>query len=163
MGSFFAYLKRSRDFGALLGFFIVVVFVLTALSAPLLVSWESVTQVSLENALRPPSHDHLLGTDEMGRDLLRRIVWGARISLVVAILSVGLSLAAGVLIGGMAGYYEGRFSFFIMRVMDSLIAFPRILIALVLITIMGTGIVSLTTAIGLSTIPIFARLIRGPV
>lgn len=163
MRSFFAYLKRSKDFGALVGFFIVFIFILTALSAPILVSWESVTQVSLQNALRPPSRDHILGTDEMGRDLLTRIIWGARISLIVAILSVSLSLILGVLIGSMAGYYEGRFSFLAMRIMDSLIAFPRILIALVLITIMGTGIVSLTTAIGLSTIPIFARLIRGPV
>jgi peptide/nickel transport system permease protein len=163
MWSFFAYLKRSRDFGALVGLFIVSIFILTALSAPILVSWESVTQVSLQNALQPPSRDYILGTDEMGRDLLTRIIWGARISMVVAILSVSLSLVAGVLIGAIAGYYEGRFSFFVMRIMDSLIAFPRILIALVLIAIMGTGIASLSIAVGLSTIPIFARLIRGPV
>jgi peptide/nickel transport system permease protein len=99
----------------------------------------------------------------MGRDLLVRIIWGARISLVVAILSVSLSLIVGVFIGALAGYYENRISFVVMRIMDSLIAFPRILLAIMLITIMGTGIVSLTTSIGLSTIPIYARLIRGPV
>ena len=163
MIKFIVFLTKSRDFGALAGLAIVVIFIITAVGAPLLAPWESATKVSLQYALLKPSPQHILGTDEMGRDLLLRIIWGARISLVVAILSVGISLIVGVLIGALAGYYENRISFITMRIMDSLIAFPRILLAIMLIAIMGTGIVSLTTAIGLSTIPIYARLIRGPV
>jgi ABC-type dipeptide/oligopeptide/nickel transport system permease subunit len=163
MGNFFLYLFKTKDIASLAGFFIVFVFISTAVGAHLLVTWESTTKVFLGNALLTPSHTHLLGTDEMGRDLVARIIWGARISLIVAILSVTISLVTGVFIGAMAGYYEGRLSFLIMRIMDSLIAFPRILLAMIFITIMGTGITSLTIAIGLSTIPIYARLVRGPV
>ncbi len=164
MIKFISYLMKSRDFGSIAGLVIVLIFIITAVCAPMLASWESATKVSLQNALLRPSSKHILGTDEMGRDLLVRIIWGARISLVVAILSVSISIIVGVFIGAMAGYYEdNRLSFVTMRIMDSLIAFPRILLAIMLITIMGTGIVSLTTAIGLSTIPIYARLIRGPV
>jgi len=161
---FLAFLVRSKDFSAIGGLIVVAAFILTAVCAPWLASWESATKVALQHSLLKPSQQHVLGTDEMGRDLLVRIIWGARISLVVAILSVSLSLVVGVFIGALAGYYEDkRLSFITMRIMDSLIAFPRILLAIMLITIMGTGIVSLTTAIGLSTIPIYARLIRGPV
>ncbi len=163
MKNFFLYLIKSKDFSSLAGLIIVLIFLTTAICAPLLVTWGTATKVSLQNALLKPSYEHILGTDEMGRDLLARIIWGARISLIVAILSVSLSLIVGVFIGAMAGYYEGRLSFIIMRIIDSLIAFPRILLAIIFITVMGTGIISLTIAIGLSTIPIYARLIRGPV
>lgn len=163
MGSFSAYLWRTRNVAAVVAALIVGAFIVTALGAPLVADWETATRVDLQNALVPPGADYPLGADELGRDLLARIVWGARISLTVAVLSVGLGLVAGVCIGAACGYYEGRVADAVMRTMDFMIAFPRILLAIMLITVMGTGIVSLTMAIGISSIPVYARLFRAPV
>ena len=163
MGSFLSYLWRTRNVAAAIAGLIVAVFVVTALAAPLVVTWESATKVNLQDALATPSPSFPLGADELGRDMLARIVWGARISLTVAVVSVGLALVAGVCIGAACGYYEGRVSDLVMRTMDFMIAFPRILLAIMLITVLGTGVVSLTAAIGISSIPVYARLFRAPV
>lgn len=160
---FVRHLMRTRNFIAVLAFAIVAVFVLTAAFAPLLASWETATRVVLQDALLTPSAAHVLGTDELGRDLLARVVWGARVSLLVAVVSVAVSLVAGVAIGALCGYYESRLTDFVMRCMDFMLAFPRILLAIMLIAVMGPGMASLTAAIGISTVPIYARLFRAPV
>ncbi|MEO7810615.1 MAG: ABC transporter permease [Usitatibacter sp.] len=160
---FLRHLLRARNFIAVFAFAIVAVFVLTAAFAPLLASWETATRVVLQDALLTPSAAHVLGTDELGRDLLARVVWGARVSLLVAVVSVAVSLVAGVAIGALCGYYENRLTDFVMRCMDFMLAFPRILLAIMLIAVMGPGMVSLTAAIGISTVPIYARLFRAPV
>ena len=163
MGEFLRHLWHTRNFVAVIAFAVITLFVATAVFAPLAISWETATRVTLSEALQTPSAAHWLGTDDLGRDLAARIAWGARVSLVVAVASVAVSLALGVVIGALCGYYEGRASDFVMRCMDFMIAFPRILLAIMLITVMGTGMVSLTAAIGISTVPIYARLFRAPV
>jgi len=163
MLGFIRFLARTRRWMAILGLFVIAIFLASALSAPLLYSWEAATRVSLHTALARPSLTLPLGADEMGRDMLGRLVWGARVSLVVAGLSVGAALAAGLLIGTLCGFYENRFTFFTMRAMDAIISFPRILVAIMLITILGPGMAGLTLAIAVSSVPVFARLFRGPV
>ncbi len=163
MGGFLRHLWASRNFGALLSLAVILGFVLTALAAPLVVGWETATRVAVRAALQPPSPAHLLGTDELGRDLLARLIWGARVSLLVAVLAVSISLALGVAIGALCGYFGGRLAGVVMRVMDFMLAFPRILLAILFITVLGPGMVGLTIAIGVSTIPIDARLFRAPV
>ncbi|WP_417280561.1 ABC transporter permease [Celeribacter sp.] len=160
---FVDYLIRRRNFVAIIALFIMVAFVLAAICAPLLYSWETATRVDLLNSLLSPSLKHPLGTDEVGRDLLARLVWGARITLLVALVAVSIAMTFGVIIGALCGYFENWFTALLMRFIDSLIAFPRTLFAIVIVTIFGPGVVSLTLAIGISTIPPNVRLFRGPV
>ncbi len=160
---FLRYLLHTRRYMALAGLGVLALFLLSALAAPLLYSWSSATLVNLAHALAPPSLAFPLGADEMGRDMIGRLVWGARVSLVVAGVSVGIALLLGLLIGGLCGYYDNRATFVTMRAMDAVISFPRILVAIMLITVLGPGMTSLTLAIAVSSVPVFARLFRGPV
>jgi ABC-type dipeptide/oligopeptide/nickel transport system permease subunit len=160
---FLGYLVRRKNYVTLLATLVMVVFVMAAIFAPLLYDWETATRVTLGTALLPPSLAHPLGTDELGRDLLARIVWGARITLVVALVSVMIAMVLGVLIGSLCGYYENWFTDAVMRFMDFMIAFPRTLLAIIVVTVLGSGVLSLTLAIGISTIPANVRLFRGPV
>lgn len=163
MLAFLRFLLATRRHMALLGLAVITLFLAAALLAPLLYSWPSATLVNLRHALAGPSLAFPLGADEMGRDMIARLVWGARVSLIVAGASVGVALLLGLLIGGLCGYYDNRTSFITMRAMDAIISFPRILVAIMLITILGPGIASLTLAIAISSVPVFARLFRGPV
>ncbi|MBR0655499.1 ABC transporter permease [Plastoroseomonas arctica] len=160
---FLRFLVITRRYMALLGVAVIVIFAVAALAAPLLFDWTTATRVNLGDALATPSLDLPLGADEMGRNMIARLVWGARTSLLVAGVSVGAALLAGLLIGGLCGYYDNRASFITMRAMDAIISFPRILLAIMLITILGPGMTSLTLAIAISSVPVFARLFRGPV
>ncbi|MBR0668163.1 ABC transporter permease [Roseomonas hellenica] len=163
MLAFLRFLLGTRRHMALLGLAVIAVFLAAALLAPLLYSWPSATLVNLGHALARPSLAFPLGADEMGRDMIARLVWGARMSLIVAGASVGVALLLGLLIGGLCGYYDNRASFITMRAMDAIISFPRILVAIMLITILGPGATSLTLAIAISSVPVFARLFRGPI
>ena len=160
---FLGYLVRRGNYLAIIALVLTSAFVLAAVFAPLLYSWESATRVDILNSLAAPSLQHPLGTDEIGRDLLARIVWGARITLLVALVAVTIAMVAGITIGALCGYFENWFTSLVMRLVDSLIAFPRTLLAIVIVTIVGPGVVSLTLAIGISTIPANVRLFRGPV
>lgn len=160
---FLGYLVRRKNYVTLLAALVTVVFVMAAIAAPLLYDWEAATRVTLGTALLPPSFAHPLGTDELGRDLLARIVWGARTTLIVALVSVALAMVLGILIGNLCGYYENWFTGAVMRFMDFMIAFPRTLLAIIVVTVLGSGVASLTLAIGISTIPVNVRLFRGPV
>lgn len=163
MLAFLRFLLLTGRWFALLGVAVIALFLLAAVCAPFLFSWEEATRVNLGDALAAPSAALPLGADEMGRSMVARLVWGARVSLLVAGLSVGVALIAGLVIGGLCGFYENRLTFVTMRTMDAVISFPRILVAIMLITILGPGIVSLTLAIAISSVPVFARLFRGPV
>ncbi len=160
---FLWYLLRRKNYITLVAAFVTITFVLAAVCAPLLYDWDTATRVSLSSALLSPSTIHPLGTDELGRDLLARIVWGARITLVVALVSVTIAMVLGILIGSLCGYYENWFTGGVMRFMDFMIAFPRTLLAIIVVTVLGSGVLSLTLAIGISTIPANVRLFRGPV
>lgn len=160
---FLGYLVRRKNYVTLFAALIVVGFVMAAIFAPILYGWETATRVTLGSALLPPSLIHPLGTDELGRDLLARIVWGARITLIVALVSVAIAMVLGILIGSLCGYYENWLTGSVMRFMDFMIAFPRTLLAIIIVTVLGSGVLSLTLAIGISTIPANARLFRGPI
>ena len=151
-------LRRSRL--ALPGLAIVLVFVLCGLFAPLIAPYDPYKN-DLMNVLMPPSAEHWFGTDELGRDLLSRVIYGARISLIEGVFSVALAMVIGVPIGIVSGYIGGRIDAVIMRLIDVLLAFPGVLLAIVIISILGPGLTNAILAVAVYTIPIFARLARG--
>lgn len=152
--------KRWFAFSALV---VIVIMAVAAVCAPLLFDWEAVTKINLSRSLISPGTDFLFGTDQMGRDLLGRVLWGARITLTVALSSVAIAMSVGVAVGAACGYYNGTLASVVMRVMDSMIAFPRTLVAILVITVAGNSILSLTLAIAISSIPIYVRFFAGPV
>ncbi len=115
----------------------------------------------LPGALEPPSREHLLGRDELGRDLLSRVIWGGRISLVIGVVAVGIGMAGGVPLGLISGYYGGAVDMCIQRFVDTLLAFPGILLAIVLVATLGINLSNAMLAVGIASIPTYARLARG--
>ena len=151
-------LRRSRL--ALPGLLIVLVFVFCGIFAPLIAPYDPYKN-DLMNVLMPPSAENWFGTDELGRDLFSRIVYGARISLIEGVVSVALAMAIGVPVGIVSGYLGGTIDAIIMRVIDVLLAFPGVLLAIVIISVLGPGLTNAIIAVAFYTIPIFARLARG--
>ncbi|SDY15926.1 peptide/nickel transport system permease protein [Evansella caseinilytica] len=155
--------KLVRNKLALAGLVIITLMIVTALFAPLIATHPP-EKMDAANALAAPgTNGHLLGTDNYGRDLFSRIVYGTQISIVVGLLSVGFGAVAGTLLGLVAGYYGGKLDGVIMRIMDGLFAFPFILLAITLMTALGNGLTNVIIAIGVASIPGFARLVRGQV
>lgn len=158
-------LARSlrKSWSASFGFLIVSLMVIMALFAPLIAP-HNPNQLNLPAQRLPPgSSSHLLGTDHLGRDLLSRIIWGARISLLVGIVAVGIGIILGTLLGLLAGYFRGRTETLIMRFIDVMICFPTLLLALAIIAILGPAMVNVMIAVGLTMMPRFARLVRSKV
>jgi len=135
---------------------------LVALSAPFLAPYDPLRQ-DLGNALAPPGRVHLLGTDNVGRDVLSRVMWGTRISLVAGFASVAIAVAAGSLLGIVAGYWGGRVDGIVMRLMDAVLSFPPLVLALALGAVLGAGLSGVLIALGVVYTPTFARLMRGQV
>jgi glutathione transport system permease protein len=158
LGEFWRRLRRKRY--ALAAGFVVAVIVLLAVFAPLVAPFDPSTP-DYENLLSPPSLLHLCGTDAYGRDIFSRILWGGRVSLTVGVLSVALGGISGVAIGLVAGYFGGWTDSVLMRLMDVLLAFPGILLAIAVIAVLGPGIDNVIYAISVFSIPVFARLARG--
>lgn len=153
-------LRRNRL--AMFGFIILTLFIAGSLLAPLITPHDPIAS-SLSRALQAPSQEHLLGTDELGRDLLSRILFGARISLSIGLISVAIGLSVGMPLGAFSAYYGGRFDLLVQRLIDILIAFPGILLAIIIVSIMGVGLQNVMIAIGIAYIPTYARLVRGSV
>jgi peptide/nickel transport system permease protein len=153
-------LRRSRL--ALIGLAIVGLTALVGLIAPFLVAADPVA-MNFAELLKGPTRAHPLGTDQFGRDVLARLVWGARLSVSIGALAVALALMVGVPIGALSGYVGGAVDNVLMRCMDALLAFPALLLALGLVAIMGPGSISTTLAIGIVYTPGVARLTRGVV
>jgi peptide/nickel transport system permease protein len=153
-------LRRSRL--ALVGLAIVGLTALVGVVAPLVVTADPVA-MSFTELLKGPSRAHPLGTDQFGRDVLARLVWGARLSVGIGAVAVALALLVGVPIGALSGYAGGAVDNVLMRCMDALLAFPALLLALGLVAIMGPGSTSTTLAIGIVYTPGVARLTRGVV
>lgn len=157
-----------RNKTAMAGMFIVSFFIVTAIFAPLLSPHDPV-ETSLYDQLKPPmwhengSSQNILGTDDLGRDILSRLIYGARVSLVVSVFSVGLAFAMGTLFGSVAGYYKGKLDSVIMRIMDIILAFPYLLLAIVVVAYLGPSLQNAMMAIGITYIPRFARIVRGSV
>ncbi len=135
--------------------------ILSALLAPYL-GLPNPAEGSLIDRLQPPgTAGHILGTDELGRDMLSRLVWGGRVSLVVGFAAVGFAALLGVTLGILSGYLAGRFDFWVQRLIDVLMAFPYILLALIVVAILGPGLVNTMVAIAIAGIPYYVRIARG--
>jgi ABC-type dipeptide/oligopeptide/nickel transport system permease subunit len=151
-------LLQGDRFGVAALCFLALV-VLLAVLAPVIAPYDPV-HVTSDN-LAPPSLRHPLGTDQLGRDMLSRILWGARLTLLAPVVGIGISTLVGVPLGLLAGYSSRWMSGLIMRVMDVLLAFPGLLLALIVVTIIGSGLVNVMVAIGIAFIPVFARVVYG--
>lgn len=152
---------------ALLGVVLLTAVVLTALLAPLLAPMDPATQ-ALDRVMKPPlwqedGHLFLLGTDHLGRDLCSRIIYGARVSLLVGVFSVLFSGSIGLVIGLLSGYYGGKVDFLLMRLVDFVLSFPFILLALSIIAVLGPSLSLIITVISLRLWTIYARVVRASV
>jgi peptide/nickel transport system permease protein len=141
---------------------VILILIAAAVLAPYISPYDP-NEMHPHDKLQLPSSTYLLGTDMFGRDLLSRIVWGARMSVYVGIISVSIALLIGVPIGLVSGYCRGKIDEAIMRVMDALLSFPAILLALVMVTVLGVGVQNLMIAVGVVFTPQYARVARGTV
>ena len=157
-----AWAKLRRNPAALVGAVIVAVFVVLALAAPIL-PIASPTATDWGAIRQPPSAAHWLGTDEIGRDIFSRMIWGARASLMAGVVSVAIAVAIGVPLGLVAGYFGGWTDSVIARCTDALLAMPFLILAIALAAFLGPSLTNAMIAIGLSAVPIFIRLTRGQV
>lgn len=147
---------------AIFGVIITLGLILVALAAPLVAPHDPNVQ-DYSSVLQPPSSLYPLGTDNLGRDVLSRIIYGSRVSLQVGLVAVGLATFAGVIVGLVAGYWRGAADEVLMRIMDALYSFPAVLLALAITAALGPGLGNAMIAIGIVYIPLFARLTRGQV
>ena len=155
------YTLRSHP-SLIAGLVIFVFIVLVAVIGPYLVPYQPL-KTDPESMLQPPSAAHLMGTDNFGRDILTRIVYGARLDLLIAFSVVAIALGAGVLIGMFSGYYGGRVDDIVMRFTDVILAFPSFILAMTITAILGNSIPNVIIAIAIAYIPYFVRLTRGEV
>ncbi len=149
---------RLAPFGAA----VLLTALLAALAAPLLAPHDPLAQ-DLGNTLARPSRAHPLGTDNVGRDLLSRVIWGTRVSLLAGFASVAIAALVGSLLGIVAGYSGGRTDGLVMRAMDAVLSFPPLVLALALGAVLGAGLTGVLVALGVVYTPTFARLMRGQV
>jgi peptide/nickel transport system permease protein len=147
---------------ALLGLVIILLLTLAAVLAPWIAPRDPYQQVSTE-AMQPPSRHHLFGTDNVGRDILSRVIYGARVSLFVGVMSMILASAVGIPLGLNAGYFGGLRDTVTMRAMDTLLAFPALLLAIFIVAVLGPSLSNSILAIGIIYVPSFARLTRANV
>lgn len=158
-----AWNKLKRNKSALIGLIVVTIIILMAIFANMLSKFDPYEMDLANSYLKPGIDGHILGTDEFGRDLFTRILYGARVSIFVAIGGMIVGASIGILLGLIAGFKGGIIDSVIMRIMDGMFAFPFILLALMLMTILGDGIQNVIIAIGVANIPGFARISRGQV
>ena len=148
---------------AIIGFVIILSFIIMAFFAPFLTPFEPEAQDISIRKTAPFVSSHILGTDDFGRDLLTRIIYGSRISLIIGTISVGISLTFGILIGLISGYYGGWLDSIIQRFVDIMLAFPYILLTIVIVALLGPSLTNAMIAIGISQIPSYIRVVRASV
>lgn len=153
-------LRRNR--AGLIGLGILMLFLTAGAFAPLLAPYDPY-EINLEETLKGPDAAYWLGRDELGRDLLSRIIYGARLSLVIGIIAVAIGVGFGVPIGAVSGYLGGWPDLLTQRLIDIMLAFPGVLLAIVLVAILGVGLPQVMVAVGIVSIPTYARLVRGQV
>lgn len=162
------YRQYKKNKSAFVGAWIVFILIFCALFAPILTNYDPLIQ-EIDNRLIPPMWDslgssaHILGTDDFGRDMFTRIIYGARISLTIGIVSVGISLIFGVVLGAIAGFFGGLTDLILMRFVDIMLSIPAILLAIVIVAILGPSLFNAMIAIGVVGIPTFARIVRSSV
>ncbi|HMR32605.1 MAG TPA: ABC transporter permease [Geminicoccaceae bacterium] len=157
-----AWAKLRRHRLGMTGLVLLGLVVLAAVLAPLIAPYDP-TEVHYEALMVPPSAEFWLGTDEIGRDILSRLIYGARVSLEVVMVSILAALVVGSAIGLVSGYAGGRVDSVVMRIMDGLLAFPLLVLALGIIAVLGPSLINATIAIAVVNVPGFARLVRGQV
>jgi peptide/nickel transport system permease protein len=160
LGSARYFLRRNPRM--IVGGAIILAWVLAAVFAPWVAPYPP-KAVNVLDALQPPNAQHWLGTDDLGRDVLSRVIWGARISLWVGAISVSIGLFVGTTLGLLAGYLGGKWDLFVMRGIDALLAFPGLILAIGITSALGPKIENAMIAIGIVAIPAYARLTRGQV
>ena len=158
-------LRRTWQVGrrrpaALVGGIVVLLFAVMAMSAPWIVASDP-SQADWKQVRKAPTWAHPFGTDDLGRDMLARVVWGTRISMQAGVFSILFAIAVGVPLGLMAGYYRGPLDQALMRLTDAWLAFPFLILAIGLVTILGASLTNATLAIGLGATPTYIRLTRG--
>jgi peptide/nickel transport system permease protein len=161
-----AWHRLRHNPGAIVGFTLVSIFVVVALFAPLIAPYGPREQnlSLLQGTCCPgPSSEHLFGVDALGRDLFSRVVYGARYSLLIGVVSVAVGLSIGLIIGAVAGYLGGWVDSVLMRLMDIMLSIPGLLLAIGIVAALGPGVIQIMVAVGVTQIPIFARLLRGSI
>src|SRR5438093_1021817 len=153
-------LRKSK--GAMGGLGLLVLIVLGAIFASAIAPFDPI-KVDSSQALYTPGTPHLFGTDELGRDVFSRVLYGGQISLIIGPIAVSIAVVAGVTAGLIAGYYRGWADTILMRIVDVMLAFPGILLALAIVSMLGPSVNTLMIAVGISSIPTYARLTRGSV
>jgi len=155
-----SWFKLKRNKVALIGGLLIFLYILTALLAPVLFPGNP-SAPNLIMALETPSLKHPLGTDELGRSILGRIIYGSRVSLLIAIGAVSVGLIIGIPLGLISGYYGGKIDFILQRITDIMLAFPGFLLALGLVAVLGVGLKNAMVSVGIGMIPLYIRLVRG--
>ena len=146
----------------MVGLAVILFNILTAVLAPWIATQDPL-KINIANRAAPPSHEFLFGTDDFGRDIFSRVVYGSQISLSISLLSVLAATVLGVIIGAAAGYYGGWVDNILMRVMDAIMSFPAILLAIAIMAVRGGSLYNVIIALGFVYIPRFARIVRGSV
>jgi ABC-type dipeptide/oligopeptide/nickel transport system permease subunit len=147
----------------MLGLIILLALLLASAAAPLLTPHDPVKQRLVDALTQPNDPEHFLGTDHLGRDMLARLLYGGRLSLMIGFAAVGIGLAVGIPLGAISGYYGGWVDMIIQRVTDLLLSFPNVLLALSLVAVLGVGLRNVVISVGISIIPPFIRLVRASV
>ena len=155
-------LRLAKSPLAMFGLAIIFVLVFCAIFAEMISPYSPIKQ-DLMHMFETPSSAHWLGTDEFGRDILSRLIYGARVSLQVGFIAVGIALVIGGMLGAVSGYYSGRLDNCIMRVMDVLLSIPQTLLAIAIVAALGPSLMNLMIAVGISAVPTYARIVRGSV
>lgn len=156
--------RLCRNKTAVLGLVIVALLTLMAILSPILIDYETqVIKTNYSEALQAPNADHWFGTDEMGRDILLRVMYGSTVSLSIGVVTVAVSLTVGLILGAAAGYFGGKTDMIIMRIMDIFLAIPGTLLAICIVASLGNSIPNLVIAQAVSSIPTFSRVVRGAV
>ena len=154
-------LRRFKRHKLAIAGLVVLLLLVTAALFPSWLAPYDPLEMEMRDRLLPPSTEHLFGTDDFGRDILSRIIYGARISLMVGVVAVGIAATVGISLGLLAGYFGGISDTVIMRLMDIIFAFPAILLAISIMALLGPSTFNVMIAIGIVYIPIFARIVRG--
>lgn len=156
--------RLCRNKTAVLGLVIVALLALMAILSPILIDYETqVIKTNYSEALQAPNANHWFGTDEMGRDILLRVMYGSTVSLSIGVVTVAVSLTVGLVLGAAAGYFGGKTDMIIMRIMDIFLAIPGTLLAICIVASLGNSIPNLVIAQAVSSIPTFSRVVRGAV
>lgn len=148
---------------AMAGLFLLLLMMLAILAAPLYVPYEQVVKQNIVDKFTPPCAEYWFGTDQFGRDLFARIVYGGRISLFMGLAVVAISFVAGCALGGAAGYFGGKVDSVIMRIVDMFMAIPAMLLSMAVVAALGTGVDKLLVALSISQIPRFTRVVRSSI